>query len=68
MKHYKLWIVRMESNMSQREVAKVLGISPGRYGLKESKKASFTLEECQKLAKLFNMTIDELFNSESMVS
>ncbi|MCH4984908.1 helix-turn-helix transcriptional regulator [Macrococcoides goetzii] len=68
MKHYKLWIARMEKNMSQREVVKRIGISQGRYGLKESKKASFTLEECQKLAKLFDMTIDELFNSESMVS
>ncbi|WP_414043708.1 helix-turn-helix transcriptional regulator [Macrococcus sp. EM39E] len=55
--------------MSQREVAKRIGISQGRYGLKESKKASFTLEECQKLAQLFNTTIDELFkDEESMVS
>lgn len=67
-KHYTLWIQRMEKNMTQKDVAKVLGISPGRYMLKESKRASFTLEECQKLAKLFNMTIDDLFNSESMVS
>lgn len=66
MKHWKLYVYRKEAGKSQGDIAKVLGISTGRYQLKECQKAEFTLAECHKLAKYFDTTLDELFPSDAI--
>lgn len=62
--HYQLWIYRKERNLTAKDMAKVLGVSPNRYLLKEGKKAYFTLDEAHKLAEYFKVTLDELFPNE----
>lgn len=59
-----LYIARREHGHTQAFVAKKLGISKQRYGLKELNNAHFTLPEAQILAELYSMTLDELFSSE----
>ena len=66
MKHWQLYIKRKELGKSQGDIAKMLGISTGRYQLKETLQAEFTLAECRKLAKYFDTTLDELFTSDAM--
>lgn len=58
-----LYIARREHGHTQEFVAKKLGISKQRYGLKELGKAYFTLTECKILAELYGMTLDELFGN-----
>lgn len=67
MKHWNLWVARKEKNESQSDLGKLLGISAGRYMLKEQKKASFTLDEAVKLARHFDMSVDELFSEDVKV-
>ncbi|UTH16957.1 helix-turn-helix transcriptional regulator [Macrococcus epidermidis] len=60
-KHWQLYILRSEAGKSQKDMAKLLGISPNRYLLRENMKADFSLPEAQKLAEYFNVSLDELF-------
>ncbi|MBF7023643.1 helix-turn-helix transcriptional regulator [Staphylococcus kloosii] len=57
-----LFIARKESKMSQEKVAMELGVTRVTYGLKESGKVDFTLEEAKILSELYEMPIDELFS------
>lgn len=70
-KHWVLFVKRNERGLSQREVAKAIGISMNNYALKENCKLDFTLRECQALAEFFDTTLTELFpieNSKEAVS
>ncbi|OFJ78223.1 helix-turn-helix transcriptional regulator [Staphylococcus sp. HMSC056G08] len=62
-----LYITRREHSHTQKYVAQQLSISPQRYQLKESGKASFTLPEARILSGLYNKSIDELFSKEIKV-
>ncbi|MDW3789975.1 helix-turn-helix transcriptional regulator [Staphylococcus saprophyticus] len=62
-----LYIARREKGHTQKEVAKKLSISPQRYQLKESGKATFNLPECKILSELYGMPIDELFSNSISV-
>lgn len=53
---------RIIKEMTQVEVADYLGITQTAYSLKESAKIKFTIEEAIKLSKLFDTTVEELFN------
>ncbi|WP_414051087.1 helix-turn-helix transcriptional regulator [Macrococcus animalis] len=63
-KHWNLYIKRKEHGLSQKSVAKVIGVSMGNYQLKESCKLDFTLKECHTLAEYFDTTLNDLFPKE----
>ncbi|MDW4410425.1 helix-turn-helix transcriptional regulator [Staphylococcus saprophyticus] len=62
-----LYITRKEHGHTQKAIAKKLSISPQRYQLKESGKATFNLPECKILSELYGMPIDELFSNSISV-
>lgn len=62
-----LYITRKEHGHTQKAIAKKLSISPQRYQLKESNKATFTLPEAKILSELYEMPIDELFSNSIKV-
>lgn len=47
--------------MTQAEIADYLGISTKTYRSKELGNSEFTMDEMFKIAKLFNMRIDDIF-------
>lgn len=61
MRHYKLYTIRREKGILQRDVAKFLGIHQQTYHQKENGKRDFTLKEVRLLAKYFDCTLDDLF-------
>ncbi|WP_239710522.1 MULTISPECIES: helix-turn-helix transcriptional regulator [unclassified Mammaliicoccus] len=63
-KHWSIYIARKEAGHSQELVAKKLGITKQRFGLKELGKANFTIPEAQILSELYGMSLDDLFNNE----
>lgn len=54
--------LRQEHNLSQASMAKLAGITPTNYGMKESGKHPFKLIEVTKLADHFHLTLEELVN------
>lgn len=48
--------------MTQAEIADYLGISTKTYRSKELGNSEFTMDEMFKIAKLFNMRIDDIFS------
>lgn len=56
-----LFIKRREHFLKQKDVAKMIGIHPQSYHLKESGKRDFTVSEAIRLTKVFNCTLDDLF-------
>ncbi|MEB7657616.1 helix-turn-helix domain-containing protein [Mammaliicoccus vitulinus] len=63
-KNWSIYIARNEAGHSQEFVAKKLGITKQRFGLKELGKANFTIPEAKILSELYGMTLDELFSNE----
>lgn len=59
--HKDLWSARRRHGKTQEDVAKCLGISSKQYGEKERGKASFTLEEAEKISIFMNTPITEIF-------
>lgn len=50
-----------KKKMTQAEMANYLGISTKTYRSKELGNSEFTMDEMFKIAKLFNMRIDDIF-------
>ena len=65
MTNHKLYVARRENKVTQRVVAKKLGMHYNTYCKKESGKLDFSLKEAKLLAKLFDTTLDELFGEET---
>lgn len=63
----KLYTFRRENRLKQREVAKRIGIHPQSYHLKESGKREFTISEGKQLARLFNCTLNDLFEDDKYI-
>ncbi len=59
--HQKLYIARRENRLYQKDVAKKIGIHPQTYHEKESGKVEFTLSEAKRLTKVFDCTLNDLF-------
>lgn len=59
---YGVYIKRRENRLKQSDVAKILRIHKQSYYLKESGKHDFKESEMKRLAKLYDCTLDELFN------
>lgn len=61
MKNKKMKIARLEKNMSQSQLAKVIGVTRQTIGLVESGEYNPTLKLCVLICKALNCTLDELF-------
>ena len=52
---------RNEAGLSQREIAKLIGISANNYCLKEQGKLTFHLHEIKKLIEILNCNFEDIF-------
>lgn len=57
----KLIILRKEKKVTQEELAELLGISVKQYGYKENGKSLFNGDEMFKIAKYFDMDMNDIF-------
>ena len=57
----KLLILRKQNNITQDEIARMLGISVKQYNYKENGKSKFNCDEMFKISNYFNKKIDEIF-------
>lgn len=55
---------RLNSGLTQEQVAKILGINQPTYNRKEKGVRSFNVEELLKLEILFNVTISDMFKEK----
>lgn len=58
---HQVYIARKEHRLTQKEIAKRIGMCEKSYQLKENGKRPFTIGEARKLARIFNSSLDELF-------
>lgn len=56
---------RIEKGLSQEQVARAIGVSRPTYTAIEAGKQKLSLEEAQKLAKLFSIGVDELLSGST---
>lgn len=56
----KVEAIRKQLGMTQEELAKILGITPTTYALKEKKIREFKGSELVKISKLANISLDEI--------
>lgn len=65
MKNKKLKIARIECDMSQEELANIVGVTRQTIGLIESGNYNPTLKLCIAICKTLNKTLNDLFWEES---
>jgi len=65
MKNKKMKIARMEADMNQEDLAKVVGVTRQTIGLIESGGYNPTLNLCIAICKALGKTLDDLFWEES---
>ena len=65
MKNKKMKIARMEVDMNQEDLAKVVGVTRQTIGLIESGGYNPTLNLCIAICKALGKTLDDLFWEES---
>lgn len=58
---WNLIILRKAANLSQKELAEMIGISASAYSRKESGKTPFDSVEMFKIRAIFKKPIDEIF-------
>lgn len=56
--------LRVKHNITQKQIAKILEITPEAYSNKETGKYNFTLEEAFKISLLFELPIEEIFKEK----
>jgi transcriptional regulator with XRE-family HTH domain len=54
--------IREEKNLKQIEVANFIGVDKSAYSKIEKGQRALTVEELQKMARLFDMTTDQIIN------
>lgn len=64
MKNIKLKLARVEKDLSQEELAKIVGVSRQTIGLIELGKYNPSLNLCISICKALSRTLDELFWEE----
>ncbi|MBY0121261.1 helix-turn-helix transcriptional regulator [Bacillus sp. S/N-304-OC-R1] len=64
MKNLKLKVARIEKDLSQEELANIVGVSRQTIGLIEKGKYNPSLNLCISICKALNKTLDELFWEE----
>lgn len=57
----KLLILRKRNNLTQSDIAKMLGIATMTYNLKELGKREFTANEMFIIADYFGLKVDDIF-------
>ena len=55
---------REKNNMTQKEIAEILGVEPGTISKYESGMIEPNIESLKRLADTFNITVDELIKDE----
>lgn len=65
MKNKKLKIARIECDMSQEDLANIVGVTRQTIGLIESGNYNPTLKLCIAICKALNKTLNDLFWEES---
>ncbi len=58
---YNLMIWRKENNITQKQMADMLGISEKQYGYKERGQNQFTLDEMFKISQIVGKPLDYIF-------
>ena len=61
MKNMKLKLARVEKDLSQEELAKIVGVARQTIGLTESGNYNPTLSLCISICKALSKTLDDLF-------
>ncbi len=64
MKNLKLKVARVEKDLSQEELANIVGVSRQTIGLIEAGKYNPSLNLCISICKALGKTLDELFWEE----
>jgi len=64
LKNIKLKLARVEKDLSQEELAKLVGVARQTIGLIELGKYNPTLSLCMSICKVLSKTLDELFWEE----
>jgi len=59
--------IREEKNLKQIEVANYIGVDKSAYSKIEKGTRSLSIEELQKMAKLFHMTTDKILNYDGKI-
>ena len=59
--------IREEKNLKQIEVATHIGVDKSAYSKIEKDLRAFAVDELQKMAQIFNMTIDQVINHDGKV-
>lgn len=62
--NHKLFVARREKRMTQKELAKQIGIDVSTYNRKEMGRLYFTLPEAIKLTRILGCTLNDLFQEE----
>ena len=57
----KLILLKEEKNLTNKEMAELLGITPLQYRKKEKGDVQFKLNEMLKISEFFGKTLDEIF-------
>lgn len=57
----KLILLKEERNLTNKEMAELLGITPVQYRKKERGEAQFKLNEMLKISEYFGKTMDDIF-------
>ncbi|MCM3618104.1 helix-turn-helix transcriptional regulator [Sutcliffiella horikoshii] len=65
MKNIKMKMARVEKDLSQEELAKIVGVSRQTIGLIELGKYNPSLSLCLSICKALSKTLDQLFWEES---
>ncbi|MGG3890498.1 helix-turn-helix transcriptional regulator [Metabacillus fastidiosus] len=61
MKNIRMKVVRVEKDLSQEQLAKIVGVSRQTIGLIEAGKYNPSLSLCISICKALSRTLDELF-------
>ena len=59
--NYKLKSLRVEQNMTQEDISKILGIHEATYNRKEQGLNRFSLDEAKVISDLFSLPIEDIF-------
>lgn len=62
--NYRLKGLRVERNLTQDDISKLLKIHKGTYNRKEQGVTDFTLQEARRISKLFHKSIEYIFFDE----
>ena len=57
----KLFVLRVSNRITQKQMAKEIGISTKQYSFKEKGISKFNVDEMFKIADYFNLSLEDIF-------